>query len=163
MKRRRYASIGLVLVALSVLGSAQAPAPAVQQPESTSPSSPGGEQVTIAEAESTTPAVPPAAVPPSETLGWMFTFGIIANYIMRKMKESSKFAWLHTGAGKINIGFAAFLAAISALGIHTEFDSAEGSLLITGLSATSVVKFGGEWVRQWALQQWTYQTMRDTV
>lgn len=118
---------------------------------------------TIAEAEATQPGVPPAAVPPSETLGWMFTFGIFANYVMRKMRQSQWFPWAKEGAGKINVVLAGLLAALSAAGIHTEFDQAAGTFLVTGLTLTGLLHFVGEWMRQWALQQFTYQTMKDTA
>ncbi len=139
-----------VLVMAAVIGwpigrmVAQAPAP----------------QVTVAEAESTRPGVPPASVPPSETLGWMFTFGILVNEAMKRMKASAWFPWMVSGRGKVNIIIAALLAGASAAGIHTEFDQAAGTFLVTGLTWTGIAHFGGEWLRQWTLQQFTYQAMK---
>lgn len=116
--------------------------------------------VTITEAEATQPAVPPAPVPPSETLGWMFTLGILSNALMKRMQTSAWLPWVKSGAGKINIVIAGLLAAISAAGIHTEFDKAAGTFLVTGLTVTGIVHFLGEWIRQWALQQWTFNTTK---
>ena len=45
--------------------------------------------VTVGQAEATQPGVPPASVPPSETLSWMFAFGVMSNWAMRKLKEAS--------------------------------------------------------------------------
>lgn len=142
--------VGLVLIAVSVLAGTEFAAQAQAQPTPT-----------IAQAEATRPGVPPASVPPSETLGWMFTLGIVSNGLMRKMRESSWFPWVKLGAGKMNVALAGMLAAVSAVGIHTEFDKAAGTVLITGLTLSGIAHFGGEWLRQWTLQQFTYQTMKS--
>lgn len=115
--------------------------------------------VTTAQAEGTRPGVPPASVPPSETLGWMLTLGIVSNMLMRKAKDAAWLPWLRDGAGKVNVAVAALLAAAAALGIHTEFDAAGGTLLISGLTGASLLHFAGEWLRQYALQHLTYRAM----
>ena len=143
MTRRNKAAWGGLLVILLLLTSG-----ALAQP------------VTVAQAEATQPGVPPAPVPPSGTLGWMFTAGVVANYFMRKLKEWDWVPVIQEGAGKVNVALAAVLALATSLGIHTEFDAAAGSLLITGLTWTGVFHFAGEWVRQLAIQQFTYQSMR---
>jgi hypothetical protein len=116
--------------------------------------------VTVAEAESTRPGVPPGSIPPSQTLGWMLTFGVISNYIMRKMKESPWFPMVKDGAEKANLAVAGLLSFLSSVGIHTEFDASAGSLLFTGLTLGSIIHFGGDWVQQWALQQLAYKSMK---
>lgn len=98
-------------------------------------------------------------VPPGGMLGWMFTFAILANGIMKRMKTYAWFPVIAQGAGRINVAMAGLLAAGAAIGIHTTFDA--GTLTITGLTLSSVCHVGGEWVRQWALQQFTYQAMRS--
>jgi hypothetical protein len=143
--KRNVAWLGLIVLVL-LLGQGMV----AQQPP-----------VTISEAEATTPGVPPMSVPPSETLGWMFTAGVIANYVMRKFKEWEWVPKIADGAGKINVAMAAVFALATSLGIHTEFDAQAGSLLITGLTWTSVFHFGGDWLRQLALQQFTYQSMKE--
>lgn len=115
--------------------------------------------VTTAQAESTRPGVPPAPVPPSETLSWMLAFSVIGNGIIKKIKDSSWFPMFKEGAGRANVVLAAVLAAATSMGIHTEFDYAAGTLLVTGLTWASIAHFGGDWLRQYALQHLTYRAM----
>ena len=136
---------GLLLLTLVLL----APRLVAQQP------------VTTTSAEATRPGVPPGNVPPSETLGWGFCFSIIVNEFMKRLKKSAIVPWMTAGTGRVNAAVAAVLAAVSAAGIHTEFDSAAGSLLITGLTVTSLLHFGGEWVRQWTLQHFVYHATKE--
>lgn len=117
--------------------------------------------VTVAQAEATQPGVPPAAVPPSETLGWSFAFGVIVNEIMKRLKKSNLLPWMSQGTARANALVAAALAALAAAGIHTEFDQAAGSLLITGLTLTNVLHFGGEWLKQWAMQHFMYHATKE--
>lgn len=119
--------------------------------------------VTVAEAEAVTPNIPPAPVRPSDTLGWMLTLAIISNGLMRKLQDSKLFPMIYQGAGKINIAIAAVLAAATSVGIHTSFDAGAGTFLITGLHLDSIIHFAGEWLRQYALQHFTYQASRVTV
>ncbi len=118
---------------------------------------------TMAQAEATRPGVPPSSVPPSETLGWMLALGYVSNWLMRCMKQSSWFPMIRAGAGKINLVLAGLLAALAAAGIHTEYDKVAGTFLITGLTLTSIVHFLGDWLRQWAIQQWTFNTTKTAV
>ena len=113
-------------------------------------------QVTIAQAEATSPGVPPTPVPPSETLSWQLTFGVIVNEVMKRLKQSALVPWMKAGTANANVMVAALLSAIAAAGIHTEFDQVAGTLLITGLTISSVVHFLGEWLRQYALQHFLY-------
>lgn len=112
---------------------------------------------TLTQAEAVSPGIPPGNVPPSETLSWMLALSVVANGLMRWIKGSAWFPQIKAGAGKINIVIAAILAGATSLGIHTEFDTAAGTLLITGLQVASVTHFAGEWLRQYAIQHLTYR------
>jgi hypothetical protein len=147
-RRSRTPWLGLVVLIL-LLG----PGMLAQQPP-----------VTLTEAEAVKPGIPPLPVPPSETLGWMFTLGVVANALMKKLKTWQWVPKIEDGAGRVNVAMAALFALATSLGIHTEFDAQAGSLLITGLTWTSLLHFGGDWLRQYALQQFTYQSMaRDST
>lgn len=118
---------------------------------------------TMAQAETVKPGVPPAPVPPSETLGWGLVLAYLSNEIMRWMKKSSWFPAVKTGAGSINVLIAVLFSALSALSIHTEFDKAAGTLLISGLSWTSILHSAGDWLKQYCYQQGAFRMMKDTV
>lgn len=113
--------------------------------------------VTVAQAEATQPGVPPAPVPPSETFGWSITLGLLANAIMRKMKDSPRVAWIKDGAGSINVALSGFMAFLASAGLHTEFDQATWGFVISG-SLMGMLHFTGDWIKQWALQQWVFNT-----
>ena len=147
-RRLGWLGIGLIAITVGLSSWSLAQPPTVEPP------------VTTAEAEATRPGVPPAPVPPSETLGWMFTFGVLANYAMKKMRDSAWFPMVKEGAGKVNVAVAGVLSALAAAGIHSEFDQVAGTLVVTGLTWAGIAHFGGEWVRQWALQQWMWHTTK---
>lgn len=117
--------------------------------------------VTISQAEAVKPGVPPAPVPPSEALSWQLGLAITANEVMRRLKASPKMSWIKDGAGTINVALSVVLAVATSLGIHTEFDAVKGTFIATGLTLTSIVHFGGEFIRQYAFQQFTYQASKS--
>lgn len=55
----------------------------------------------------------------------------------------------------------AFVALITSLGIHYQFDPTIGALTITGLTVAGIKDHGYDWLRSWVLQQITYDRVID--
>lgn len=116
---------------------------------------------TVASAEATRPGVPPMSIPPSESLGWGLCLSILANELMKKLKRSNLVPWMTAGTGSVNAVVATVLAGAAAAGIHTEFDAAHGTLLVTGITGEALTHFAGEWLKQWTLQHFVYHATKE--
>lgn len=115
----------------------------------------------VSDAESVAPGVPPGPVPPTDTFSWQVGLAIFSNRLIRWLKDKRSIPIVREGAGWINVALSLVLASGAALGIHTQFDAAAGTLAITGLTLTSIIHFGGESFRQYLFQQLAYEVTKE--
>jgi len=79
------------------------------------------------------------------------------------LKRSSLFPWIGDHTAGLNRCLAATLAALAAIGINFHYDAAAGSLLITGLTLTSIATFVVEWLRGWIMQELLYGVLKGKL
>jgi hypothetical protein len=86
-----------------------------------------------------------------------FTASGIIVWILQKLKEAPWFSlWTAKTSLAIQRAFGATAAAASAFAINITFDSAEGVLVITGLTLAGVGGAVWAWVQSFVMQQWWY-------
>lgn len=88
-----------------------------------------------------------------------FTSAAVVVYLMQMLKRAQWFPWLTMETAKMNHVVAVVAAGVSALGVHFAFSSSEGTLLITGLNASTIAHTAWHWANQYALQRVTYDTV----
>jgi hypothetical protein len=81
-------------------------------------------------------------------VGTQVAVAAIISFLVGKLKQSSWFPWLTAETSKLNRLVAVLLSGVAAVGIHYQWDAADHSLLITGLSLTTIL--GMLW--HWAVQ-----------
>lgn len=81
--------------------------------------------------------------------------GIVV-YLFEMVKKAKWVPWITQDTKQLNKILAASVAALAALGIHWQFDPQSGTLLITGLTASSIQTAAWEYAKQLVLQQGFY-------
>ena len=87
----------------------------------------------------------------SAVIGWMS-----AKFI-ELLKRSSMFPWLSPYTETMNAWVARLVAFIAAFGVHASFDSAAGTLMITGITANGIGTGILEYARQKMFQEIAWQ------
>lgn len=85
---------------------------------------------------------------------------VVGYVIVAVMQWAKRQAWIPMidfDSASVNRVVAGLLAVVTSLGIHAQYNGADGSLLVTGLSVASVLSFSGEALRQFILQQLIYK------
>lgn len=85
---------------------------------------------------------------------------VIGYLIVSAIQWAKKQHWIPMidfDSARANRVVAALAALAGSLGIHATYNSAEGSLLITGLSLGTMLPMAGEWLRQFIVQQLIYK------
>lgn len=83
----------------------------------------------------------------------------IVSMVMEWLKKAPWFPLIKDAQGRLNVVISATVAAAAAIGIHVSFDSATGVLMVTGLTASTVLHGGWEWGKQFFLQEAMYRTL----
>lgn len=84
----------------------------------------------------------------------------VAAWVSSKAIEMSKYvSWLPTGFNRetANRWVARFIAFCAMLGIHSTFDHANGTLIISGLTMPGIFTAAGEYAKQYMLQEIAYK------
>lgn len=84
------------------------------------------------------------------------TISAVVVFLLERLKRARWFPWLSAEKEKVTQWVAAALAALAALGIHTEFDATKGVLIISGLTVAGVLHGGFEVLRSLAFQELIY-------
>lgn len=85
----------------------------------------------------------------------------LATHLIEFIKGSASVPWVTKTTDRVNKAIGAFLAALTVVGIAvvTTWDASTGTftLVVSGLSATSVLTFIWHWLEQFILQQSAYK------
>jgi len=83
----------------------------------------------------------------------------VASWIVQKLKNWEWLTVIAPGAVKANRVLAALLAAAAVVGIHFQYTADTGTLVITGLFATSVITLAIQWAFQFLAQEVVYRNL----
>lgn len=91
------------------------------------------------------------------------TTGAAIVYLVEWMKSSRLTPWLTIDTKTLNRITSALLAAIAAIGIHWTYNAQldGGTLVITGLSWTTIMAAAWEWFKQFTMQQLIFDGVID--
>lgn len=73
-------------------------------------------------------------------------------------KRSKWFPWLNECTETANRIAAIAIAGASAIGVHLIFSPEAGTLTITGLTWHGIATTSGDWLKQWAIQNFFYRS-----
>lgn len=74
-------------------------------------------------------------------------------YLLQWIKTSRLIPWVGAHTKGINYALTAALSLAATIGIHYQYDAANGVLTIGGLHAATILGGLWEWAKQWAFQQ----------
>lgn len=87
------------------------------------------------------------------------TSAAIVVYLLQSLKRSQWLPWLTMESARLNHFVAVGAAAVSAVGVHVAYSADEGTLLVTGLTASSLLHSIWHIANQYALQRITYDAV----
>jgi hypothetical protein len=102
--------------------------------------------------------ITPATVPESLHFGTQITASAMAVFIIQMMKKWSALPWITQWTPKMNRTVAIASSFLTAIGVHVAYSSVEHTLLISGLSLTGILGMAWVWIKQFALQEYVYQS-----
>jgi hypothetical protein len=102
--------------------------------------------------------ITPATVPESLHFGTQITASAMAVFIIQRMKNWSALPWITHWTPMVNRAVAILSAFLTAIGVHIAYSSVEHTLLISGLTLTGILGMMWVWVKQFALQEYVYQS-----
>ena len=102
--------------------------------------------------------ITPATVPESLHFGTQITAGAVAVFVIQLMKRWSALPWISHITPKMNRAVAIVSSFLTAVGVHVAYSSVEHTLLISGLTLTGIFGMMWVWVKQFALQEYVYQS-----
>jgi len=85
------------------------------------------------------------------------TLSAVAVVVMQWLKNAQWFPWLTAESSKLQNAFAAFSAALVAVGIHYSYDATAGTLTIVGISWASLGHGLWHWLQSYAFQEVIYK------
>jgi hypothetical protein len=112
---------------------------------------------TAAQVAQTAP-ITPETIPESLNFGTQVTTGALAVFIIQKLKGWSALPWISHWTPVMNRMVAIASSFLSAIGIHMAYSSVNHTLLISGLTLSGIVGMVIVWVKQFALQEYVYQS-----
>jgi len=86
-----------------------------------------------------------------DTLGTQVTAAAVVSFLIGFLKKQSWFPWLTAESEKANRIAAVVLSGLAALGIHAQYTHAAGTLVITGLTLTTILSGAWHWLTQFAI------------
>lgn len=89
------------------------------------------------------------------------TTGAVIVYLLEWLKRSGWASAITADSKRINRTISAVLAAAAAIGINWTYSAADGTLIITGLTAQGVALGGWEWLKQFTTQQLIWDGIAD--
>ena len=84
------------------------------------------------------------------------TSSAVIAYGLEMLKKWNKIPWINQNTKRINRIVSAILSGVAALGIHMQFNSEAGTLMITGLCLPCIVHGMWDWARSWVVTQLVY-------
>jgi hypothetical protein len=110
------------------------------------------------QAAAQTQPITPSTVPESLQFGTQFGTGAVVVVIIQMMKKWSALPWITHWTPRINRAVAIIGSLLGTLGIHTAYSSVNHTLLISGLSLSGILGMLVVWVKQFAYQEYIYQS-----
>lgn len=110
------------------------------------------------QAASQTQPITPATVPESLHFGTQITAGAVSVFIIQKLKGWSALPWITHLTPTVNRAVAIVSAFLTAVGIHIAYSSVDHTLVISGLTLTGILGMMWVWIKQFALQEYVYQS-----
>ena len=102
--------------------------------------------------------ITPATLPESLHLGTQITASAIAVFIIQQMKKWSALPWINHWTPRINRLVAIVSSFLTAIGVHVAYSSVDHTMIISGLTLTGILGMLWVWLKQFALQEYVYQS-----
>jgi hypothetical protein len=102
--------------------------------------------------------ITPATLPESLHFGTQITAGAVSVFIIQRMKSWSALPWISHWTPMVNRVVAVISAALTAVGVHFAYSAVDHTVIISGLTLTGVLGMLWVWVKQFALQEYVYQS-----
>ena len=93
----------------------------------------------------------------SSELGAQATIAIIVSFGLQWVKKSQYFPWITTKTENVNRWVSILVAFFTGVGIYAQWNN--GTLIITGITATNIYHAVVRAVEQWTFQQTVYRTV----
>jgi hypothetical protein len=103
-------------------------------------------------------ATPTVTLPEGSEFGTQFGTGAFVVFLMQLMKKWSALPWISQWTPRVNRAVAVLASFLSTIGIHTAYSSVNHTLLISGLSLTGILGMIVVWAKQFAYQEFIYQS-----
>ena len=85
------------------------------------------------------------------------TLSAVVVVILQHLKSASWFPWLTQETEKAKRIVAAFAAALTAIGIHYNYDATTGTLMFTGITVAAIGHGIWHWIQSYAFQEVLYK------
>jgi hypothetical protein len=112
---------------------------------------------TVTQAAQSAP-ITPETLPESLHFGTQITAGALSVFIIQKLKGWSALPWISHWTPMVNRAVAIGSSFLTAVGIHMAYSSVDHTLLISGLTLPGVLGMAWVWTKQFALQEYVYQS-----
>lgn len=87
------------------------------------------------------------------------TLGVIVSYVIEWLKTSNRVPWLHDYSDRLNRIVSAVLAIVASLGIQYTYDATTGTLVLSGLTLSSLVPVAWEAIKQFVANEVAYKVV----
>lgn len=87
------------------------------------------------------------------------SYALFFSFLIQWVKNAKWFPFVNADTATLNKFLAVLASGATALGMHFTFDSATGTLAITGLTFWGIYHGGVLWVRSWLIQEIAYQKL----
>lgn len=102
--------------------------------------------------------ITPATVPESLHLGTQITASAMAVAIIQRLKSWKAIPWISHVTPVVNRAVAIVASFLTAVGVHVAYSSVEHTVVISGLTLTGILGMAWVWIKQFALQEYVYQS-----
>lgn len=86
-----------------------------------------------------------------------FVLASVVSWIIQWVKDHPGLEWMDQYTPRLNRAVSILLAAVAVLGLQWTYDAVTGTLIVTGLTVTSITTAGWEWFKQFVLQETVYR------
>lgn len=96
----------------------------------------------------------------TSTLQQQIPIALLLVFVQNFLKQQTWFPLISYNSAKMNHIFAIIAAGAATVGIHFTFNSADHSLMITGLSAATIGTAAWHWLQQYILSKTAYTALQ---
>ena len=105
-----------------------------------------------------TAPITPQTIPESLHFGTQITAGAVSVFVIQKLKSWEALPWITHWTPMVNRLVAIVSSFLTAIGIHMAYSSVDHTLVISGLTLTGILGMMWVWIKQFALQEYVYQS-----